>query len=66
MELYLLYNSARKILENKHYNISRSLVGNFTTSLDMAGGSITVTKLDQKISEHWDSSVHTAALRWKM
>ena len=66
MELYLLYNSARKILENKNYKISRSLVGNYTTSLDMAGGSITVTKLDKKISEHWDSSVHTAALRWKI
>ena len=42
------------------------LVGNFTTSLDMAGGSITLTKLDKQITEHWDSPVHTAALRWKM
>jgi len=66
MELYLLFNSAKKILDQKNIKVSRSLVGNFTTSLDMAGGSITVTKLDQKILEHWDSPVHTAALRWKM
>ena len=30
------------------------------------GGSITLTKLDNNIIEHWDSPVHTAALRWKM
>ena len=50
----------------KNITIARSLVGNFTTSLDMAGGSITVTKLDQEIIKHWDSPVHTAALRWKI
>ena len=66
MELYLLFNSSRKILEQKNIKISRSLVGNFTTSLDMAGGSITVTKLDKDIIDHWDSPVHTAALRWKI
>ena len=66
MELYLLFNSSRKMLEKKNINISRSLVGNFTTSLDMAGSSITVTKLDQNIIDHWDSPVHTAALRWKI
>ena len=65
MELYLLFNSSKKILDQKNIKVSRSLVGNYTTSLDMAGGSITVTKLDQKIVEHWDSPVHTAALRWK-
>jgi len=66
MELYLLFNSSKKILDQKNIKVSRSLVGNYTTSLDMAGGSITVTKLDQKIVEHWDSPVHTAALRWKI
>ena len=66
MELYLLLNSAKIILDQKNIKVSRSIVGNYTTSLDMAGGSITVTKLDQKITEHWDSPVHTAALRWKM
>jgi len=66
MELYLLFETAKKILDQKNIQVSRSLVGNYTTSLDMAGGSITVTKLDEKIVEHWDSPVHTAALRWKM
>ena len=32
----------------------------------MAGGSFTITKLDEKITKHWDTPVHTAALRWKM
>ena len=66
MELYLLFEAAIKILNQKNIKVSRSLVGNYTTSLEMAGGSITVTKLDQKIVGHWDSPVHTAALRWKM
>ena len=66
MELYLLFNSAKKILDKKNIKVSRFLVGNYTTSLDMAGGSITVVKLDEKIINHWDSSVHTAALRWKI
>jgi len=66
MELYLLFEASKKILDQKNISVSRSLVGNYTTSLDMAGGSITLTKLDEKIIEHWDSPVHTAALRWKM
>ena len=66
MELYLLFEAAKKILDQKNIKVSRSLVGNYTTSLEMAGGSITVTKLDQKIVERWDSPVHTAALRWKI
>ena len=66
MELYLLFNSAKKILDQNNIKVTRSLVGNFTTSLDMAGGSLTVAKLDDKIVQHWDSPVHTPAMRWKM
>ena len=66
MELYLLFESSKKILDKKNIKLSRSLVGNYTTSLEMAGGSITITKLDQEIINHWDSPVHTAAMRWKM
>ena len=66
MELYLLFESSKKILDKKNIKLSRALVGNYTTSLEMAGGSITITKLDQQIINHWDSPVHTAALRWKM
>jgi len=64
MELYLLYNSAAKLLSTHGLQISRSLVGNYTTALDMAGGSITVCFLDDEIKQHWDSPVHTPALRW--
>ena len=66
MELYLLFDVGQKILEKKGINVVRSLVGNYTTSLDMAGASFSITKLDEKISQHWDSAVHTAALRWKI
>lgn len=66
MELYLLFNSAAKELEKNKVKISRSLVGNYTTSLEMAGASITLCRLDDKIVKNWDSPVHTAALRWGM
>ena len=65
-ELYLVYNNAKKMLDNKKIKISRSLVGNYCTSLEMQGASITLTKLDQELANHWDSAVHTAALRWGM
>jgi len=63
MELYLLYNSAVKLLNMHGLQITRSLVGNYTTALDMAGSSITVCLLDDEITTHWDSAVHTPALR---
>ena len=44
----------------------RSLVGNYVTSLDMAGCSITLALLDDRMIGLWDAPVHTAALRWGM
>lgn len=64
MELYVLYNAARRIVEARGLSVSRSLVGNWVTSLEMAGGSITVTLLDDADTARWDAPVHTAALRW--
>lgn len=64
MELYLIYNTAAKLFQQHGIQISRSLVGNYTTALDMAGASITLCLLDDEIKRHWDSPVHTAALRW--
>lgn len=64
MQLYMLYHSASKLLEAQGVKIERSLVGNYTTALDMAGASVTVCVLDDEIKQHWDSPVHTAALRW--
>jgi dihydroxyacetone kinase-like protein len=64
MELYLLYNSAAKLFTQHGLQIARSLVGNYTTALDMAGASVTLCLLDDEIKKHWDSPVHTPALRW--
>jgi dihydroxyacetone kinase-like protein len=64
MELYLMYNAARSLIERHGLKISRSLVGNYATSLEMAGCSITVTLLDDELRALWDAPVHTAALRW--
>jgi dihydroxyacetone kinase-like protein len=64
MELYLMYNSARKIFEKQGVTVTRSLVGSYVTSLDMAGCSITLTMLDGETTRLWDAPVHTAALRW--
>jgi phosphoenolpyruvate---glycerone phosphotransferase subunit DhaK len=66
MELYLIYNTAAKLLNAQGLQIARSLVGNYTTAIDMAGASITVCLLDEEIKQHWDSPVHTAGLRWGM
>ncbi|MEQ1739820.1 MAG: dihydroxyacetone kinase subunit DhaK [Methyloglobulus sp.] len=64
MELYLLYDLAAIFWQERGVNITRSLVGNFTTSIDMAGASITLTLLDEELTRLWDAPVHTAALRW--
>jgi dihydroxyacetone kinase-like protein len=64
IELYLMYNEARRLLEKRGLRIVRSLVGSFVTSLDMAGCSTTVSLLDPETIALWDYPVRTAALRW--
>jgi len=64
MELYLMAKAARRILEPKGLAVARWLVGNWCTSLDMAGCSLTVTALDGTMIRLWDAPVHTASLRW--
>jgi len=64
LELYLMYNAARRILQGRGITIARSLVGSYVTSLEMAGCSMTVTMLDDNLTALWDDPVHTAALRW--
>lgn len=66
MELYVMYEAAAGKVAAAGLAISRSLVGNYVTSLDMAGCSLTVTVLDDEIKTLWDAPVHTAALRWGM
>lgn len=64
MELYLLFHSAAKRLRSEQLTVARSLVGNYTTSLEMAGASLTVTVLDDEMKALWDAPVHTSAMRW--
>lgn len=63
-ELYLIYDLAAKFWEQRGLVIARSLVGNYTTALDMTGCSITITLLDDELKRMWDAPVHTASLRW--
>src|SRR5712675_116242 len=63
-ELYLMYDAVRRLLEPAGTIVTRSLVGNFVTSLDMAGCSVTVSMLDEEMKRLWDAPVHTPALRW--
>jgi dihydroxyacetone kinase-like protein len=64
IELYVAYHSVSRILQGKGVEVRRSLVGNYITSLEMAGFSVTLLRLDGELTELWDAPVHTAALRW--
>jgi phosphoenolpyruvate---glycerone phosphotransferase subunit DhaK len=66
MELYLMYEAVRKLVEQAGVKVARSLVGNYVTSLDMAGCSVTLSMLDQETMQLWDAPVATPALRWRM
>ena len=63
-ELYVVYGRARTLLEERGVEVARSLVGNYVTSLEMQGASVTVLRLDEELAALWDAPVHTAALRW--
>jgi dihydroxyacetone kinase-like protein len=64
IELYVIYNELSKQLKERGLTATRSLVGDYITSLEMAGASITLLKLDDELTELWDAPVHTPALRW--
>src|SRR3989475_9458089 len=64
IELYVIYNELAKQLAERGLTATRSLVGDYITSLEMAGGSITLLKLDDELTKLWDAPVHTPALRW--
>ena len=64
MELYVMFHAAARELQRRGARVARSLVGNYVTSLDMAGCSLTVTCLDAELAALWDAPVHTPALRW--
>ena len=65
LELHLMYDAALRQLAVHELAANRGIVGNYVTSLDMAGCSVTVTLLNDELTELWDAPVHTAALRWR-
>ena len=64
IELYIVFRRAAEVLQERGITVTRSLVGNYTTSLEMAGASISVLKLDDELTALWDAPVQTSALRW--
>ena len=64
LELYLMYGEVAAILEKAGVRVARSLVGPYITSLDMAGCSVTLLKVDDELVRLWDAPVNTPGLRW--
>lgn len=64
IELQIVFADVYDALEAKGVKIERSLVGNYITSLDMAGCSLTLLKADDELLRLWDAPVVTAGLRW--
>jgi dihydroxyacetone kinase-like protein len=64
VELYIVYRRVHQILTERGIDITRNLIGDYITSLEMAGTSITLLKLDDEMTRLWDAPVHTPALRW--
>jgi phosphoenolpyruvate---glycerone phosphotransferase subunit DhaK len=64
IELYIVYNELQKFLQERGITIARNLIGNYITSLEMAGCSITLVRLDDELTRLWDAPVDTIALRW--
>jgi dihydroxyacetone kinase-like protein len=64
IELYVVFNEVARILAGRGVQIARSLVGPYITSLDMAGTSVTLLRVDDELLSLWDAPVRTPALRW--
>ena len=64
LELYVVYNDLNRFLGERGITITRNLIGPYITSLEMAGCSITLLKLDDELTRLWDAPVKTAGLRW--
>jgi dihydroxyacetone kinase-like protein len=64
IELYVVYRELHRFLDGRGIRIERNLIGNYITSLEMAGCSITLLRLDDDLTALWDAPVDTPALRW--
>jgi phosphoenolpyruvate---glycerone phosphotransferase subunit DhaK len=64
LELYLMYHEVQSLLDGAGFTVARSLVGNYITSLEMAGCSVTLLRADEETVRLWDAPVNTPGLRW--
>ncbi|NEE42269.1 dihydroxyacetone kinase subunit DhaK, partial [Streptomyces sp. SID7982] len=64
LELYGFNAEVHRALSERGVPVARTLVGNYVTSLDMAGCSVTLCQVDEELLRLWDAPVRTAALRW--
>jgi dihydroxyacetone kinase-like protein len=64
IELYIMYSEVQQLLQKAGIPVARSLVGNYITSLDMAGCSVTLLRADDELVRLWDAPVNTPGLRW--
>lgn len=64
LELYGFNAEVQRVLSERHVVVARTLVGNYVTSLDMAGCSVTLCQVDEELLRLWDAPVETPALRW--
>jgi len=64
IELYVVYNEVHRYLTGKGARVTRNLVGNYITSLEMQGFSVTVCRLSDTLAQLWDAPVDTPSLRW--
>ena len=64
LELYVVFNEVRQYLEGLGARVARNLVGNYITSLEMQGFSVTVCRLTDTLTRLWDAPVETPGLRW--
>ena len=64
IELYIMYSEVQQLLQKAGIPVARSLVGNYITSLEMAGCSVTLLRADDEVVRLWDAPVNTPGLRW--
>jgi dihydroxyacetone kinase-like protein len=64
IELYVVYHELAKLCAGRGITIQRNLIGSYMTSLEMAGCTITLVKMDPELIALWDAPVKTPALRW--
>jgi dihydroxyacetone kinase-like protein len=64
IELYVMYGEVARLAQEHGLTIERNLIGNYITSLEMQGCSITLLKLDDEMVRYWDAPVNTPGLRW--